>query len=133
MSEIYSSMQNGTIDGAEQPTVNYAGNSFQEVGPNLTLDGHTLGAMMTIITDSAWNSLTEEQQGWIQEAATYASQKCREVSEAKEAETLEALKADGIHIIEVPDKAPWIEAVKATVDANINGQDEVFQQILSMK
>ena len=33
MSEIYSSMQNGTIDGAEQPTVNYAGNSFQEVGP----------------------------------------------------------------------------------------------------
>ena len=48
-------------------------------------------------------------------------------------DTLEALKAEGINIIEVPDKAPWVEAVKATVEANINGQDEAYQQILSMK
>ncbi len=131
--ELYSALQTGVVDGAEQPTANYKSNAFPEVAPYFMMDGHTLGAIQLIITDTAWNKLSEEQQGWIQEAATYASQKCREVSEAKEAETLEALKADGIHIIEVPDKAPWIEAVKATVDANINGQDEVFQQILSMK
>ena len=131
--ELYSALQTGVVDAAEQPTANYKSNAFQEVAPYFMMDGHTLGAIQLIITDTAWNKLSEEQQGWIQEAATYASQKCREVSEAKEAETLEALKADGIHIIEVPDKAPWIKAVKATVDANINGQDEVFQQILSMK
>lgn len=44
-SEIYPSMQNGTIDGAEQPVANYKSNSFTEVGPNLTLDGHTLGVL----------------------------------------------------------------------------------------
>ena len=55
------------------------------------------------------------------------------VSEAKEAETLEALKADGINIIEVPDKTPWVEAVKDVVTANINGEDAAYQAILGMK
>ncbi|MBO7664227.1 MAG: TRAP transporter substrate-binding protein [Clostridia bacterium] len=131
--ELYSALQTGVVDGAEQPTANYKSNAFPEVAPYFMMDGHTLGAIQLIITDTAWNKLSEEQQGWIQEAANYASAKCREVSEAKEAETLEALKADGIHIIEVEDKTPWVEAVKATVEANINGQDEAYQQILSMK
>ena len=97
------------------------------------MDGHTLGAVQLIITDNAWNKLSAEQQGWIEEAAAYASQVCREVSESKENETLEALKAEGIHIIEVPDKTPWVEAVKDTVTANINGEDEAYAAILAMK
>ena len=133
MSEIYSSMQNGTIDGAEQPTVNYAGNSFQEVGPNLTLDGHTLGAMMTIITDNAWNKLTEEQQGWILEAGKAASDYCREVSEQKENEVLEQLKADGINVIEITDKTAWQAACKPIADEYATGDlATVYQELLDL-
>ena len=133
MSEIYSSMQNGTIDGAEQPTVNYAGNSFQEVGPNLTLDGHTLGAMMTIITDKAWNSLTEEQQGWILEAGKTASDYCREVSEKKENEVLEQLKADGINVIEITDKTDWQAACKPIADEYAAGElADVYAALLGL-
>ena len=133
MSEIYSSMQNGTIDGAEQPTVNYAGNSFQEVGPNLTLDGHTLGAMMTIITDSAWNNLTEEQQGWILEAGKTASDYCREVSEQKENEVLEQLKADGINVIDITDKTDWQAACKPIADEYAVGDlADVYQALLDL-
>ena len=133
MSEIYTSMQNGTIDGAEQPTVNYAGNSFQEVGPNLTLDGHTLGAMMTIITDKAWNSLNEEQQGWILEAGKTASDYCREVSEQKEKEVLEQLKADGINVIDITDKTEWQAACKPIADEYAAGDlAEVYQQLLDL-
>ena len=133
MSEIYSSMQNGTIDGAEQPTVNYAGNSFQEVGPNLTLDGHTLGAMMTIITDAAWNNLTEEQQGWILEAGKTASDYCREVSEQKENEVLEQLKADGINVIDITDKTDWQAACKPIADEYAVGDlAAVYQALLDL-
>ena len=133
MSEIYSSMQNGTIDGAEQPTVNYAGNSFQEVGPNLTLDGHTLGAMMTIITDAAWNGLTEEQQGWILEAGKTASDYCREVSEQKENEVLEQLKADGINVIEIADKTDWQAACKPIADEYATGElADVYAALLDL-
>ncbi len=131
--ELYSALQTGVVDAAEQPTANYKSNAFQEVAPYFMMDGHTLGAVQLIITDTAWNKLSSEQQAWVQEAADYASQVCREVSEAKEAETLEALKAEGVTIIEVPDKAPWIEAVKDVVTANINGEDAAYQQILGMK
>lgn len=133
MAEIYQSMQNNTIDAAEQPTVNYLANSFQEVGTNLTLDGHTLGAMMTIITETAWNKLTEEQQGWIVEAGKYASQVCREQSEAKENAALATLKEQGINIIEVTDKAPWQAACAQVVADNVTDDlMPIYEQLLAL-
>ncbi len=133
MAEIYPSLQNGTIDGAEQPTVNYQSNSFDEVGPNLTLDGHTLGAMMTIISEESWNNLTENQQQVIAEAGKIASNYCREVSEQKENEVLEQLKADGRNIIEVTDKTEWQEACKPIVEQYATGDlADIYQQILDM-
>ncbi|MCR4707207.1 MAG: TRAP transporter substrate-binding protein [Clostridiales bacterium] len=131
--ELYSALQTGVVDGAEQPTANYRSNAFQEVAPNFMMDGHTLGAVQLIITDNAWNKLSADQQGWVSEAAAYASQVCREVSESKEAEVLEQLKAEGINVIEVPDKTAWVEAVKDTVSANINGEDAAYEAILAMK
>lgn len=133
MSEIYQSLQNGTIDGAEQPTANYKSNSFDEVGPNLTLDGHTLGAMMTIITEKSWDELTENQQQVILEAGKIASDYCREVSEQKENEVLEQLRADGRNIIEVEDKTLWQEACKPIVEQYATGDlADIYQQILDM-
>ena len=131
--ELYSALQTGVVDAAEQPTANYKSNAFPEVAPWFMMDGHTLGAVQLIITDNAWNKLSEEQQGWIQEAADYASQICRQVSESKEAEVLETLKAEGVHVIEVEDKTPWVEAVQDVLKANINGEDEALAQILAMK
>jgi len=131
--ELYSALQTGVVDGAEQPTANYKSNAFPEVAPYFMMDGHTLGAVQLVITDNAWAKLSEEQQGWIQEAADYASQVCREVSESKEAEVLEALKAEGVTVIEVADKTPWVEAVKDVVAANINGEDATYEAILAMK
>ncbi len=133
MSEVYSSMQNGTIDGAEQPVVNYLSNSFQEVGPNLTLDGHTLGAMMTVISVDAWSNLTEAQQEVVLEAGQIASDYCREVSEEKEAEALETLKEQGINVIEVEDKTEWQEACAGIVEDNVpDDLKDMYQQILDL-
>ena len=133
MSEIYASMQNGTIDGAEQPTVNYAGNSFQEVGPNLTMDGHTLGAMMTVISDKSWDKLTDNQKQVIQDAGQIASDYCREVSESKENEVLDQLKSQGVNIIDVPDKTAWQEACKPIADEYATGDlADAYQQILDL-
>ena len=132
MAEIYQSLQNGTIDGAEQPTANYYSNSFHEVGPNLTMDGHTLGAMMTIITLDKWNSLTENQQNAILEAGKAASQHCREVSESKENEVLETLKGAGVNVIEITDKTDWQAACKPIADEYAADYADIYQQILDM-
>ncbi|MCD8013015.1 MAG: TRAP transporter substrate-binding protein [Lachnospiraceae bacterium] len=128
--ELYSALQTGVVDAAEQPIANYQSNAFPEVAPYLILDGHTLGAVQVVMTDDAWNSLTEEQQAIITEAGEYASNYCREISESAENEVLEELIADGVTVIEVDDLTPWQEAVADLVAENIVGQEDLYQQLL---
>ena len=131
--ELYSALNTGVVDGAEQPTANYRSNAFQEVAPYLLLDGHTLGALQIIITDAAWNKLSEQQQGWIMEASKYASQACREKVAEIEAQTFELLKQDGATVIEVEDKTPWVEACQETIKKNTEAQADLYQKILDMQ
>ena len=132
MNELYSALQTGVVDAAKQPIANYYSNAFPEVAPHLLLDGHTLGAVQVIITDEAWDKLTEDQQAILMEAGKYASENNRANSENKENEVLEQLKADGVTVTEVEDKAPWKEACKAVIDENTADQAELYQQILDM-
>lgn len=131
--ELYSALEFKVVDGAEQPIGNYQSNKFTEVAPNLILDGHTLGAVQVVITDLAWNKLTEEQQEILMEAGTYASKQNRKNSERMEREVLEELKAEGVNVTEVEDKTPWQEAAKAVIDENIKGYEELYQKILDMQ
>ena len=131
--ELYSALNTGVVDGAEQPTPNYRSNAFQEVAPYLLLDGHTLGALQIVISDAGWAKLNEEQQGWIMEAAEYASGVCREKVAEIEAETFEKLAEDGATVIEVEDKTPWIEACQPTIKANTEKLADLYQQILDMQ
>ena len=130
--ELYSALQTGVVDGAEQPIANYKSNAFQEVAPNLILDGHTLGAIQVIITDEAWDKLTEEQQNILVEAGKVASQFNRTISEDKEKEVLDALKAEGVNVVEVPDIKPWQDACKDIIESSTKDQAELYQQILDM-
>ena len=130
--ELYSALNTGVVDGAEQPTANYRSNAFQEVAPYLLLDGHTLGALQIVITDTGWNKLNEEQQGWIMEAAKYASSVCREQVGKVEAETFELLEKDGATVIPVEDKSPWVEACQPTIKANTEKLADLYAQLVAM-
>lgn len=130
--ELYSALQTGVADGAEQPIANYKSNAFPEVAPNMILDGHTLGAIQVIITDEAWDSLTADQQNILMEAGKVASEFNRQISEEAENEVLEELKADGINIVPVDDVTPWQEAVKGVIADNTKGQEDLYQKILDL-
>ena len=131
--ELYSALQTGVVDGAEQPIANYKSNAFQEVAPNLILDGHTLGAIQVIITDEAWEGLTENQQNAMMEAAKLASEYNRQISEEAENKVLADLKEEGCNVVEVTDKAPWQEACKKVVEENTSQYAELYQQIVDMQ
>lgn len=130
--ELYSALQTGVADGAEQPIANYKSNAFPEVAPNMILDGHTLGAIQVIITDEAWDSLTADQQNVLIEAGKAASAFNRQISEEAENKVLEELKADGVNIVPVDDVTPWQEAVKSVITENTKGQEDLYQQILDL-
>ena len=133
--ELYSALQTGVCDGAEQPIANYKSNAFPEVAPYLMLDGHTLGAVQVVITDAAWAKLNEQQQGWIMEAAKYASEQNAAGVQAAEDKGLEELKASGVTVIDVPDKSAWQAAVAdvAAIKSATAAYADLYQQILDMQ
>lgn len=128
--ELYSALQTGVVDAAEQPIANYKANSFPEVANTLVLDGHTLGAIQVVITDAAWDKLTPEQQAVIEEASAYASSFNRDLSESGEAEVLRELKEAGCNVVEIEDKKAWQDAVADVVAENIVGMEDLYQQLL---
>ena len=130
--ELYSALQTGVCDGAEQPIANYKSNAFDEVAPNLILDGHTLGAIQVVIAQEAWDKLTPDQQNILMEAGKAAGEYNKSISEQKENEVLEELKASGVNVVEVEDKTPWQEATKQVIADNTKGQEELYQQILDL-
>ena len=131
--ELYSALQTGVVDGAEQPIANYKSNAFPEVANNLILDGHTLGAVQAVITDNAWNKLTENQQAAVMEAAADTQAFNAELSESAENKVLDELKSSGCNVVDVPDKAPWQEACAKVISENTSDQAELYQKLLDMK
>lgn len=126
-------MESGVADVAEQPVANYKANNFPQVANNIILDGHTLGAVQVLITDLAWNKLTEEQQEIIVEAGKQASEYNRKISEEAENKVLEELKSSGVNVVEVTDITPWQEACKSITEEYTKNDKELYQQILDMK
>ena len=131
--ELYSALQTGVVDGAEQPIANYKSNAFPEVANNLILDGHTLGAIQAVITDNAWGKLTENQQAAIMEAGADTQAFNAELSETAENKVLDELRSSGCNVVDVDDKAPWQEACAKVISENTSDQAELYQQLLDMK
>ena len=131
--ELYSALQTGVVDGAEQPIANYKSNAFPEVANNLILDGHTLGAIQAVITDTAWAKLPENQQAAIMEAGADTQACNADLSESAEIKVLDELKSSGCNGVDVPDKAPWQEACAKVISENTSDQAELYQKLLDMK
>ena len=133
--ELYSALNTGVCDAAEQPIANYKSNAFPEVANNLILDGHTLGAVQVVITDTAWAKLTPAQQQVIMEAGKKTQQFNAELSQGEEDKVLEQLKADGCNVVDVTDKGPWQEACSSApaIKEAIDKQADLYQQILDLK
>lgn len=131
--ELYSALQTGVTDAAEQPVANYKSNAFQEVAPYLLLDGHTLGAIQVIVSDSGWNKLNDQQKAWVLEAGKFVQQENAKLSAAAENKVLDELKAAGIHVVDVEDKSEWVEACQNTIKSNTASQAELYKKIVDLQ
>ncbi len=130
--ELYSSLQTGVCNGAEQPIANYKSNAFNEVAPYMILDGHTLGAIEVVISDNAWAKLSEEQQNVIMEAGKLTQAYNAQIIAEAEAKVMDELKAAGVTFVEVTDKAEWANACADVIKENTADQAELYQQILDL-
>ena len=121
------------MDGADQPTALYESNAFNEVAPYLIEDGHTMSASEVIITEDAWNKLSDGQKAAVSEAGKAAGQYCRELSSKIEEESKERLKEKGVTFIEVADKQPWKDACQSIISEYTAGYENEYKQIVNLK
>lgn len=120
--ELYTSLQSGVVDGAENGVTSYVANSFNEVAPYFITDAHTFGCGVILMNKDKWNSLTDEQKGWMNEAAKAASAACYDFNAKQEQEVFDSFAEKGITKLEVTDLSKWQEAcanVYAAHDADL--------------
>ncbi|MBQ0052524.1 MAG: TRAP transporter substrate-binding protein [Treponema sp.] len=130
--DIFAALQTGKTDIAEQPISAYLSSSFNTVAPNMILDGHTLGVTEIIISEEAWNSLTENQQKILNEAGKLAAEYCREIAEKVEAESIEELKKLNTNITEVQNLSEWQEAGKKVAQKYSTEYPELYEKIVKL-
>lgn len=101
LGDVYTSLQQGTIDGLENPLPVLYNGKFHEVAKNLTLDGHVKNFTTWVTGATFFNSLTAEQQALLVSTGDEAGLYINTLQEKVDAETLEKFKAEGVNIIEV--------------------------------
>lgn len=101
LSEVYTALQQGTVEGLENPiSVLYAG-KYQEVAKYLMLDAHIYDLSSIVVGTGFFNGLTEEQQTILMETCYEALEYQNELAAKAEAECLELLKSEGVTVTEV--------------------------------
>jgi len=109
--ELFTALQQNTIDGQENPLAIISTSKFYEVQKYLSLTEHFYAPAPLLISQSFFNGLSPDIQTAIKEAAIEARDFERNAIDEMSASLLDELKASGM-IINTPDKAPFIEAVK---------------------
>ncbi len=72
-SELYTAMEQKTVDAQENPYVNIANNAYFEVQDYLVETNHVFQLAALLISESTYNGLSDEQKAWVDEAAAYAA------------------------------------------------------------
>ncbi|QIK39787.1 TRAP transporter substrate-binding protein [Pontivivens nitratireducens] len=109
--EALTAMQQGTIDGQENP-VNVV-HSFQlnETQTNMTMTRHSYAPAIFVMSLPVWNNLSEEAQEIVLQSAQEAAEYERELNAEQESQQLEELRASGMNVIDDADLSAFSEAV----------------------
>src|SRR2546429_9488762 len=98
---VYTSLQTGVVDVAENGVNVYLANKHYEVAPVLSMTEHEANNSLVWVSDKLWNSLTPEQQGWVQAAADEVNKTQPAKAIELEHQSADKLKAIGVKIVDV--------------------------------
>lgn len=127
--ELYTSLDQGVVDGAENNSPSFRTSRHYEVCKYYSLDEHTCLPDILVISTRVWRGLSSEQQRILQEAVDESVVYQRKIWAEAEEQDLATVQAEGVKIIR-PDKGPFRESVRPVWD-EFKGTEigELIQQI----
>ncbi|WP_417207841.1 TRAP transporter substrate-binding protein [Antarctobacter sp.] len=120
-SEVFTSLQNGTIEAQENPLALIRSASFYEVQSHVNLTDHVRSWIYLTIADQTWAKLSDEDKAAVMEAAARAQAYERELFEQSLADDRAFLEEKGMTFVDV-DAAAFQAAAKDAVLANVNDE-----------
>lgn len=101
LGDVYSALQQGSVDAVENPLSTLLANSFDEVCKYCALDRHVYQIQFVIIGTDFFNSLTAEQQNWLVETGTEAGIYQNKLMQEAEASNIQKMADRGVDAYEV--------------------------------
>lgn len=132
-SELYTAMQQGTVDGQDNPASSTYNNSFQEVQKYMSLSGHFYFPRRYVVSEVFFQQQSPEHQQMITEAAQIAAEAQNAAYISTDQEFIDKLKAAGMEVNEVDTEAfkkIAIEQVWPEYYATLGGGDEAAGKAL---
>ncbi len=126
--EIYTALQQGIVDGAENNAPSFYLSRHYEVARYYSLNEHTAVPDILYISLSTWNRLTEAEQEIIQQAADESAIYQRRLWREATDRAIQEVKEDGVTII-YPDKQPFIDRLEPLYQVYMDESDELKQFI----
>lgn len=114
--EVFSAIQTGVIDGAENNYPSYYSSKHYEVAKNYLVDQHQRVPEVLLVSTSTWSKLSPEDQQILKDAAIESVDYQIEQWNKYEKESEEKVAAAGSVITKVEDLKPWQEAVKPVIE-----------------
>ncbi len=128
--ELFTALQQGVVDAQENPIVVISVSNFAEVQGHLSLTGHLYSPAIILMSQDLWSSLSEEEQGWVMEAAAASVEVTRARVTELEENGVDGLIAKGMQVVTDVDKAAFQEAVAPAYEAyTARFGDELIERI----
>lgn len=134
-SELYSSLQSGVVDGAENGYPGYSSNKFYEVAPYYLLSGHTFSPGIVLMAEAKWNALSPEDQQVLLDAGRKASEWNKSAIEEEEVAIRKDLESKGVTIVDVApgDKAAAQAACEPVWADYTEGIEDLLQKMIEVQ
>lgn len=125
--ELYTALQQGVVDGAENNPPSFVSSRHFEVCREFTFDHHTRIPDVLMISEITWQKLSDSEREWIQTAARESTEFQRKAWSAGVEEAVQIMTAEGVTIHHV-DIEPFMKATQAVRNRYATGE---LQTILS--
>ena len=131
--EVYLALQNGTVDAQENPLPTIEAKKFYEVQKNISLTGHIIDSLLTIVAGQTWSKLSEADKKIFGEVMQEAAEKTGREIAASEVRLADEFKKKGLNVITV-DKNAFREAVlKNAKPTDYGYRQEDYDRIINLK
>lgn len=112
--ELYTALQQGTVDAQDNPLHEIVARRFYEVQPYITMTDAVYTPFLMAMSQMSWGKLSESQQALVMEAAALAKEKELELTDAAQANALQEVLDYGCEVVEDPDKEAFREKALPT-------------------